>query len=50
MKLSVKRLYCQYCQKLVRGIEQKANDNTMVTCSCCTKPLYLWDGVIWRRQ
>ena len=50
MKLSVKRIYCPSCGKLVRGIEQKVNDNTLVTCSRCTTPLYLWDGIIWRQQ
>ena len=50
MKLSVKRIFCQNCQKLVRGIEQKANDNILMSCSRCAKPLYLWDGIIWRKQ
>jgi len=50
MKLSVKRIYCQHCQKLVRGIEQKTNDNTQINCSRCARPLYSWDGIIWRRH
>lgn len=48
MKLLVKRLYCGSCHKLVKGREQKNNDNTNVMCGMCGKLLWIWNGLRWK--
>lgn len=48
MRISVKRLHCSDCKKLVRGIEKKANGNVHIVCSRCGKLLWIWNGISWR--
>lgn len=48
MKIVVKKVHCPTCQKLVRGREQKMNNQLQVLCSACSRPLRLWTGTSWR--
>ena len=50
MKLAVKRMYCVYCRRLVRGVERLDEDTVRILCGRCHRPLYMWDGVNWRAE
>ncbi|MBI2831487.1 MAG: hypothetical protein HYX79_04440 [Chloroflexi bacterium] len=48
-KVSTKKIYCPDCQKLVMPREQKTGNDVRVSCSRCQKPLWLWNGIYWKR-
>lgn len=49
MKLCIKRIHCANCRRLVTGREEQVGDGTtLVLCSRCRKPLYVWNGIAWR--
>ena len=48
MKLAVKRTYCSNCRRLVRGQEQKLNQNLRILCPKCGGVVWVRDGLFWR--
>lgn len=48
MKILVKKTYCNNCQKLVMGREQKSNGTSRIVCPKCGHALWVWNGLIWR--
>lgn len=50
MKLAVKKTYCPYCRRLVRGVEQKEDTKINITCSLCKRVLWVWDGYFIQRR
>ncbi len=48
MKLNVKRVHCDSCKKLVRGIEKKQGEAVTISCSKCGKVLRTLERAIWR--
>lgn len=48
MNLLVKRLYCPYDHRLVRGHEKANNGIIQVTCSICGKVIRVWNGLAWK--
>ena len=48
MKLCIKRIYCDSCQKLVRGQERKNNDHLELICPKCNRVLWAHNGRVWR--
>lgn len=50
MKLSVKKIYCPGCRRLVTGQEKPGpedNRSIQVLCSHCRRLLWLWNGIAW---
>ena len=48
MKLCIKKIYCESCQKLVKCREQEADGGTQILCSKCGRPLWFLDHAIWK--
>jgi len=48
MRLCIKKIYCDSCQKLVRGREQRVDSHTHILCSKCSRLLWVREGVTWR--
>lgn len=48
MKLCIKKIYCDSCQKMVRCREEKVNSNIHVLCSRCGSVLRVWNGITWK--
>ncbi len=48
MKINVKRVYCDKCKKLVRGIEKEAGGQIQISCSKCGKALRSQEGAAWK--
>ncbi len=48
MKLYIKKIYCNGCQRLVSTRKQKANSSIRVLCSRCGRVLRVWNGIVWR--
>ncbi len=50
MRISVKRIYCSNCKKLVSGREETANGNAHILCSKCGSLLWEWNGLRWKHM
>ncbi|MDP2916951.1 MAG: hypothetical protein Q8O16_03360 [Dehalococcoidia bacterium] len=48
MKISVKKTYCNGCQRLVRGIEKEQDGNICILCPRCEAMIWTWDGERWK--
>lgn len=48
MKINIKRVYCDSCKKLIRGIEKTVNGHMQISCSKCGKTLRVLEGAVWR--
>ncbi|MEE8374667.1 MAG: hypothetical protein V3R87_13250 [Dehalococcoidia bacterium] len=51
MKLSIKRIYCASCSRLVKGQEQIEKEDVAkihILCSRCGKLLYVGNGATWK--
>ncbi len=42
-----KRIYCDACQRMVMGNEQKTGHRRQVTCPRCKKVLRTFNGTAW---
>ena len=48
MKMCIKKIYCDSCQKLVKCREQEAGGGTQVLCFKCGRTLRLLEGATWK--
>ncbi len=48
MKLAIKKTYCSNCRRLVKGQEQKLNQNIRILCPKCGGVVWVRDGLFWR--
>jgi len=48
MKAVNKKIHCNSCQKLVKGLEQDVNGNRRVVCPRCERVLWVWNGLTWK--
>jgi phage FluMu protein Com len=49
MKLSIKKIYCGSCHKLVKGLEKNETRFASISCPRCGTLLAKWDGLFWKR-
>ena len=48
MKATIKKIYCNSCQRLVRGREEHTNGSRRIVCPRCGRVLWSWSGLTWR--
>ena len=48
MKISVKKIYCPTCQKLVKAKEDPANSSLRITCPRCKNTIWIRENLKWR--
>ncbi len=48
MKLAVKKTYRSNCRRLIKGQEQKLNQNIRILCPKCGWVVWVQDGLSWR--
>jgi hypothetical protein len=48
IKLVTKKTHCLNCKKLVKGLEQKSNNQLNLICPKCDRLLWTHDGNAWR--
>ncbi len=50
MKVNIKRFYCPFCGRLVRGTEHRNDGTINIHCSICGAPVWVWNGIYWKRM
>jgi RNase P subunit RPR2 len=48
IRLPIKKMYCNKCQRLVKGQIQSTNNTAQITCPRCGQNLCHWDTTSWR--